>query len=116
MVGKTAAAGVALSLAAAVLFGAVWGTSAALAGGSFGLLATGLQMGAVALVRPAVGGEAGPLFRRFGYGMGLRLLGVVAIPVAVLAARETFPPLPTALGYVLVVVPLLFYETRLFRR
>jgi hypothetical protein len=48
-------------------------------------------------------------------GMGLRLIGVAVLPVAVAVDRERFPPLAAALGYLLVLVPLLFYEIRRFR-
>jgi hypothetical protein len=39
----------------------------------------------------------------------------VLVLVAVLAERERFPPLPTAFGYLGVVVPLLFLEVRFVR-
>jgi hypothetical protein len=37
---------------------------------------------------------------------------VLLFLVAVLVDRRLFPPLPTALGYLGVVIPLLFLETR----
>ncbi len=52
---------------------------------------------------------------RWGMGMGLRLLGVMLFAAAVLANRELFPPLPTAFGYLGVLLPLLFMEARLVR-
>jgi hypothetical protein len=115
VVAKTAALGVALAALVGTGLGLAWGRQAAVAGALFGLLAAGLQTLAVGALRPAIGGPHRTLFLRYGVGMGLRLLGVVAIPVAVLAARDRFPPLPTALGYLGVIVPLLFFETRLFR-
>lgn len=115
MVWQTAGLGVALSLGLAAAFGALRGPEAATAAGLFGGLGTAIQTGAVALMRPAIGREAHVQFRRFGAGMGLRLLGVVAIPVAVLADRAQFAPVPTAFGYLGVIVPLLFFETRLFK-
>lgn len=115
MVGKTAALGVALATVLSLGLGALWGREAATAAGLFGLLATTLQTIAVGAMRPAIGGPPGVAFIRYGVGVGLRLLGVIAIPIAVSAARETFAPLPTAVGYLGVIVPLLFLETRLFR-
>ncbi|MBI2615457.1 MAG: hypothetical protein HYW52_07270, partial [Gemmatimonadetes bacterium] len=81
----------------------------------FGLLATALQLVAAALVRPALGGPFAALVRRWGMGMGLRLAGVVLFAALATLDRELFPPLPSALGYVGVVVPLLFLETRLLK-
>jgi hypothetical protein len=52
---------------------------------------------------------------RWGWGMGLRLLGVVLFAVAVLIRPDIFPPLPTAFAYIGVLIPLLFAETRLLR-
>jgi hypothetical protein len=74
-----------------------------------------VQVAAVRLMAPAVGGPPHRQFRRYGLGMALRLAGVVALPVAVVIDRATFPPAPSAFGYLLVLVPLLFLETRLFR-
>ena len=115
MVWQTAGLGVALTLVLALGFGAARGAEAAAAAGLFGGLGTALQTAAVALMRPVVGREASRQFRRFGLGMALRLAGVIAIPVAVLADRARFAPLPTAFGFLGVIVPLLFFETRLFR-
>jgi hypothetical protein len=115
MVGKTAALGSALTLAVGLGFWGLWSREAALAGAVFGALATGLQVGAVATVRPVLGAPFSQFIRRWGIGMGLRLLGVAAIAVAVLVNRETFPPLPTAFGFLAVLVPLLFFEARLVR-
>jgi hypothetical protein len=47
--------------------------------------------------------------------MGLRLLGVVAIAVAAGLDPAHFPPLAAALGFLGVLLPLLFYEVRLIR-
>lgn len=64
-------------------------------------------------LRPALAGPLPVLMKRWAVGMGLRLAGVVLIPVAVLLNGELFPPLPVALGYLGVVIPLLFLETKL---
>jgi hypothetical protein len=92
-----------------------WGREAVLPGLVFGLIATGIQVASVALVRPVFAGETVPLLKRWGLGMLLRVLGVALVAVAVTVDRIHFPPLPTALGFLGVLVPLLFLELRLIR-
>lgn len=82
---------------------------------SFGVLATVLQLAAVRVVKPVIEGPAKELIKRWGIGMGLRFLGVVLFLVAVLWSRDIFPPLPTAIAYLGVLVPLLFTELRLIK-
>lgn len=112
---KLAGLGLGLTALMAAVAWLVWGSGAMFAAAWFGLLATALQLVAVALLRPALGGSFGALVRRWGMGMGLRLFGVVLFAALVTVNRELFPPLPSALGYVGVVVPLLFLETRLLK-
>ena len=94
---------------------AVWGAQGAVAAGIFGALAVAIQLAALALIEPVKKGPIKPLIKRWGMGMGLRALGVVAIAVAVGLDRTHFPPLPTALGFLGVLLPLLFFEVRLLR-
>jgi len=115
MVGKTAGFGAGLTLVVLVVMTAVWDVKAGVGGALFGLLATVLQTIAMHLMKPAIGAHHTTMFKRYGAGLALRMLGVVLIPVAVLSARAWFPPLAAAFGYLGVMVPLLFYETRLFR-
>lgn len=115
MVWKTAGLGLLLSGLVGLGFGAGSGSVAGLAAAGFGGLATAAQTLAVRLMGPAVGGPVHRQFQRHGLGIGLRLIGVVALPVAVVADRALFPPIPSAFGYLGVLVPLLFLETRLFR-
>ena len=82
---------------------------------TFGGLATLLQLLAILIVKPSMGGPIKPLMIRWGIGMGLRLVGVVLFLVAVLWSRDIFPPLPTAFAYLGVLVPLLFTELRLIK-
>jgi hypothetical protein len=115
MIGRTAVLGLVLTLGAA-LIGAVAGPrhgwSAALV---LGLVATGLQTAAVAVVAPALKRSWQGMMTRWVAGMALRLAGVVAFAVLVLADRDQFPPLMAAVGLVGVMVPLLFFEGRLLR-
>ena len=92
-----------------------WGPGGLPAVWVFGLLATAIQLAAVAWLKPALGGPVPVLLKRWGAGMGLRFGGVVAFAVLVAADRERFPPLPSALGLVGVLVPLLFMEIRLLK-
>ncbi len=93
----------------------VWGRAALVPGIGFGLLATAIQVVAARLVRPALAGSGAQLVKRWAHGMGLRLGGVVVFGLAATFYAEVFPPLPTALGFLGVLVPLLFMEIRLFR-
>jgi hypothetical protein len=82
----------------------------------FGGIATVVQIVAMTVVGPKIGqGDFRGLLVRWGVGTGLRLGGVVGVVFAVERARDQFPPLPTALGYLAVLVPLLFFEVRRFR-
>ena len=107
--------GIALTLLVSGLLVLGWGQGALLPGLVFGLIATAIQVVAVALVRPAFAGETVRLLKRWGIGMLLRFLGVALVAVAVTLDRVLFPPLPTALAFLGVLVPLLFMEARLVR-
>jgi len=115
MVAQTATLGALLAAAAAVAFGLLSGRQPAIAAGAFGVLAAALQTAAVAVVRPALQQSFPRLLKHWGLGMGLRLAGVVILAVTLLLDRGTFPPLPAALGFLGVLVPLLFYEARWLR-
>lgn len=93
----------------------VWGDPALIPAVAFGLLATAIQLAASALVRPVLEAPVRDLLRRWAYGMALRLVGVILFAVAVALWRDVFLPLPTAFGFLGVLVPLLFTEIRLLR-
>ena len=112
---KVAALGLVLTAGVSGIVVALWGSGALVASIGFGLLATVIQVAAHALVRPAVAGPFKDLLRRWGYGMALRVGGIVFFGVAVWARQDVFLPLPSALGFLGVLVPLLFTEIRLFR-
>ena len=92
-----------------------WGTQAAIAAGIFGAVALAIQLAALALLQPVKGAPFAKFMSRWGAGMGLRFLGIVAIALAAGLDRTHFPPLATALGFLGVLLPLLFYEVRLIR-
>jgi hypothetical protein len=104
--------GGALTAAVTVVLWLVWGRSGVVPGLLFGSLATTIQTIAVLVVRPYWDAPFEKFAWRWLLGIALRFLGVVAIVVAVMADRALFPPLPTALAYLGVLIPLLFTETR----
>lgn len=93
----------------------LWGEQAALAAGAFAALALLIQLAAIALIQPVRQAPPKLFIKRWGLGMGLRLLGVVAIALAAGLDRTHFPPVPTAVGFLGVLLPLLFFEVRLVR-
>jgi hypothetical protein len=112
-------AGLLLTAVVAGIAWRVWDEPAAIAVTIFGLLATGIQVAALALMQPVrqVEGKAAlPRFMaRWGAGMGLRFLGVVALAIAAAVDRTHFPALPAALGFLSVLLPLLVLEVKLVR-
>jgi hypothetical protein len=91
----------------------IWGGTAVFATVILGLLATGIQLYAPRLVRKLVKPAADDMLRTYVVGMGLRVAGVVILGVLVTIDRATFPPGPAALGFLGVILPLLWLETRL---
>ena len=111
----TLAVGLLASVVVSAVAYVLWGAQGAVAAGIFGALAVAIQLAVLALIEPVKQGPIKPLIKRWGMGMGLRALGVVAIAVAVGLDRTHFPPLATALGFLGVLLPLLFFEVRLLR-
>lgn len=107
--------GGALTAVVTLVLWAVFGSQAIVAALVFGGLAVVIQLASHAIVKPKLEGSFGQLMGRWGIGMGLRLAGVVLFVVAVLWRRDWFPPLPAAFGYLGVLIPLLFMETRIVR-
>ena len=107
--------GLVLLIGLSLLAGRLWGSQAAIAAAVFGGLAIGIQVGAFALMRPARHGKVEKFLKAWGAGMGLRLAGVVAIAVVAGLDPAHFPPPAAALGFLGVLLPLLFYEVRLIR-
>lgn len=48
----------------------------------------------------------------YAVGVVLRMLGVLLVALLVGLDRERFPPIPTALGYLGTILPMLYMETR----
>lgn len=93
----------------------IWGPQAAFSAGIFAALAVLVQVAAIALVQPVTQAAPKVFIKRWGMGMGLRLLGLVGFVLAVGLDPTHFPPIPAAIGFLGVLLPLLFFEVRLVR-
>jgi hypothetical protein len=87
------------------------GRSAAI-GGAVGLAA---QVWAVALLRPKMGARTPEFMARWLGGMAIRLLALTVLMVWSATHRAALPPLAAAGGFLGVLLPLLFLETRFLR-
>lgn len=92
-----------------------WGRAAAVAAMSFGVIATVVQLVAAQLMARTGKPAALDHLTVYAIGVFLRLLGVVVLGVAVSLDRLTYPPIPSALGYLGTILPLLYLETKLGR-
>jgi len=99
-----AALGVALVAVAAT----IGGKSAAIGGG----VAVVAQLWAVALLRPKMRAPNPQFMARWLGGIGIRFLAAGALLAWSVTHRAFLPPLPAVLGYLGVLLPLLFLETR----
>lgn len=78
-----------------------------------GVMVALAMQGTAELVTRRLGGV--PTIDRLGlYAVGvvLRFLGVLLVALLVLLDRERFPPVATTFGYLGMIIPLLFLETR----
>ncbi len=111
--------GIGLGLLLTAMVGAIlyagWGREAMVAGVIFGLIATTIQAVSVAMVRPAFRAASSIFLGRWAAGMFLRIVGVALVGICAYLNPVFFPPLPTAIGFLGVLVPLLFLEVRLIR-
>jgi len=95
--------------AVAAAVAGVRGLAAALVGGG---LATAAQVAAVALLRPGMKAGTPEFVRRWASGVAIRGGSAVALAAVVFATRTVLPPLWTALGFLAVLLTLLYAETR----
>ena len=91
------------------------GPAAAIGALGCGALAAFTQIAAARLARRALDARIAQFMTAWALGVGLRFGGVVALAALMLAAPELFPPLPSTLGFLGVLLPLLFLELRLTR-
>lgn len=109
---RTAITGLVLTGVAAALVGLGFGRATLGPVVGFGLLATLVQMAAGEALAARRGGTPADLLKGYGIGMGLRLVSLVILMVVLVARRDTIEALPTALGFLGVLIPLLFLEVR----
>jgi len=82
----------------------------------FGLLATKLQfLSKRFMARVPKDAPFAEFAKAQGMGMGVRFLGVVVLGVVCTAWPAQFPAIGAAIGYLGVLIPLLFLETRTSR-
>jgi hypothetical protein len=112
---KHLAAGLALTAVVTALLVWGFGDAAFLPGVVFGLVATAIQLAAGVFLRRAAGKPFEQMLKAWGMGMGLRVLGMFLFLGAVLADRTLFPPIPTALAFIGVLIPLMFSDIRTIR-
>jgi hypothetical protein len=85
------------------------------AAGIGGTVALAAQFAAVALLKPAMRAPQPVFMARWYGGMGIRALALGAVLAAAATNRTLLPPLPASLGFLGVLLPLLFLETRFLR-
>jgi len=102
---------VALGAGLIAIVGLVGGRAAAIGGG----VALVAQVWAVALLRPGMRAPSPQFMTRWLGGMAIRLLSVGALMVWAVTHRASLPPVPAVLGFLGVLLPLLFLETRFLK-
>jgi len=86
--------------------------TAVLFGGGVAVIA---QVWAVLLLRPKMRAPNPEFMARWLGGMAIRFLALVAVAAWAATHRSSIPPVPALLGYIGVLLPLLFLETRFLR-
>jgi hypothetical protein len=108
---KTYGALLAVGVGLIVAVASLGGRAAAIGGG----VALAAQLWAVALLRPVMRAPNPAFMARWLGGMGVRLLALGALLVWSATHRAELPPLATAGGFLGVLLPLLFFETRFLK-
>lgn len=73
------------------------------------------QLWAVTILRPQMRAPNPQFMARWLGGMGIRFLALGALVVWAATHRASLPPLPAVLGFLSVLLPLLFLETRFLK-
>ena len=102
-----------LTVVVALVAWGIWGGAAGYTAAVFGLLATTIQYfaGKISAKVPK-DADFATFVQGYAGGMGLRVVGVVILAVVSSLWPAQFPALGAAMGYLGVLVPLLFLETR----
>jgi hypothetical protein len=98
-----------LAAAIALAEAGIMGLAAALVGGA---IATGAQVAAVALLRPGMKAGTPEFVRRWASGIAIRGASALAVVGLALATRAALPALWMAVGFLAVLLTLLYAETR----
>ena len=80
-----------------------------------GAVAVVAQVWAVLLLRPKMRAPNPEFMGRWLGGMAIRFLALVALAIWTITHPASIPPVPALLGYIGVLLPLLFLETRFLR-
>ena len=112
---RMVAVALALTAVLAGLGALAGGEGAALASACGSCLALAAQVAAVALLRPAMGAQAPRFMGRWAAGMAIRGASLVFLAALMVLLRAAFPVAWMAAGYLGVLLPLLFLETRFLR-
>jgi hypothetical protein len=113
---KVVGAGLMLTLVVTALLVEFLGRAAFLAGLVMGAVATAIELAALRSMRRGLASKVtGDFMGGVVTGLLLRLAGVMVFAALVLWDRALFPPLASGLGFVGVLIPLLFLEVRLVR-
>ncbi len=113
---KVVWAGLGLTLVVTALLVGLMGRSAVLPGLVMGGVATLIELAALRAMKRGLASQATDQF--FGgviTGLLYRMAGIAVFAGLVLWDRTLFPPLATGIGFVGVLIPLLFLEVRLVR-
>jgi hypothetical protein len=113
---RTALTGIVLTAFVSAIALIAWGSRAVLPCAMFGLVASAIQVAAGTMMRTGGVPAAFTVFAaRWAVGMGLRVAGIVLVVVALTLGRTVFAPLPTTVGFLGVLIPLLFLDARSLR-
>jgi F0F1-type ATP synthase assembly protein I len=85
---------------------------AVVVGGGVAVIA---QVSALLLLRPKMRAPNAEFMARWVSGVAIRFLALVALAVWTITHPVSIPPVPALLGYLSVLLPLLFLETRFLR-
>ena len=109
------AIGVPLGVAVTAALVLKWGQAALVPAATFGALALVIEIASVRVLRPVLDQPFAVIMKRRGVGMALRGGGIALFVIAVVTRRDVFPPLPTAFGYLGVLIPLLLLEPKFLK-
>ncbi len=112
---KPGPVGLVLTAALTALSAMVWGRNAALTALLFGAVATGIQVYASRLMVGHQDATLQQFMGRWLTGTALRFGGAILAMVVAVLNPALFPPLAAGLGFLGVLIPLLFLEVRTLR-